>query len=53
MPGLIIAVVVILVIAGILVFIGLKNPKAQSDDVLLERLEEFSQTCQLFDLEKL
>ncbi len=53
MPGLIIAVVVILVIAGILVFIGLKNPKAQSDDVLLERLEEFSQTGQQVDLEKL
>ena len=43
----------ILVIAGILVFIGLKNPKAQSDDVLLERLEEFSQTGQQVDLEKL
>jgi tight adherence protein C len=53
MPGLIITIVVILVIAGVLVFIGLKNPKAQGDDILLERLEEFSQTGQQVDLEKL
>lgn len=53
MPGLIITIVVILVIAGILVFIGIKNPKSQSDDILLERLDEFSQTGQQVDLEKL
>lgn len=53
MTGLIIFILVILALAGVLVFIGIKNPKAKSDQVLLERLDEFSQTGQQVDLEKL
>ena len=44
MTGLIIFVLLLLVVAAVLVVIGLRNPKSENDQVLLERLDEFSQS---------
>lgn len=48
-----IIIAVILIGAVVLVLIGLKNPQAQNDRLLQERLEEFSQSGESVDLEKL
>ncbi|MCE1254755.1 MAG: hypothetical protein LWX83_14540, partial [Anaerolineae bacterium] len=49
----IIAVVVLLVIAIGLVIIGLRNPEADADRLLQERLEEFNQKGENVSLEKI
>jgi tight adherence protein C len=48
--GIIIAVVVL---AVVLVVVGMRNPQAQYDQLLQDRLEDFSQSGQSFDLESL
>lgn len=53
MTALIIFVLLLLVAAAVLVVIGLRNPKSENDQVLLERLDEFSQSGIQVDLEKL
>lgn len=53
MTALLIFILIIIIIAAVLVYIGLRNPKAQNDQVLLERLDEFSQSGEQVDLEKL
>jgi tight adherence protein C len=53
MTTLIIFVLILLIAASVLVVIGLRNPKSENDQVLLERLDEFSQTGVQVDLEKL
>jgi tight adherence protein C len=50
---IIIFVFVLLSTAVVLVIIGLRNPKTDNDKLLLERLEEFSQSGEQVDLEKL
>lgn len=44
---------VILVIAGLLVFIGLRNPRSYDDKELEARLEEFNRRGEQIDLEKI
>jgi tight adherence protein C len=51
--ALLIFIVIIIIIAAVLVYIGLRNPKSQNDQMLLERLDEFSQSGEQVDLEKL
>jgi tight adherence protein C len=53
MTALLVFILIIIIIAAVLVYIGLRNPKAQNDQVLLERLDEFSQSGEQVDLEKL
>ena len=53
MTALIVFILIVVVIAAVLVVIGLRNPKAQNDQLLLERLDEFSQSGEQVDLEKL
>jgi tight adherence protein C len=53
MGALVIFVFILLIAAAVLVVIGLRNPKTQNDQLLMERLEEFSQTGEQVDLEKL
>jgi len=53
MTALIIFVLLLLIAAAVLVVIGLRNPKSENDMVLLERLDEFSQSGVQVDLEKL
>lgn len=53
MLTVVIVVLLIFIVAGALVFVGIKNPKANNNQVLFERLEEFSQTGEQVDLEKL
>lgn len=53
MTALIIFVLLLLISAAVLVVIGLRNPKTQNDQALLERLDEFSQSGEQVDLEKL
>jgi tight adherence protein C len=53
MTALIIFVLFLLIAAAVLVVIGLRNPKSENDIVLLERLDEFSQSGVQVDLEKL
>lgn len=43
----------VLVIAGVLIFIGVRNPRQYDDRELLERLEEFNQRGEQVDLEKI
>lgn len=50
---LFIVIGVILIIAIILVFVGLRNPEDEREHMILERLEEFSQAGQEVDLEAL
>lgn len=53
MVAVIIVIAVIIIGAVGLVLIGLKNPQAQNDRLLQDRLEEFSQSGEAVDLEKL
>ncbi len=53
MPAILIIVLLIIVVAVVLVVVGLRNPQASNDRILADRLEEFSQTGQQFDLEEL
>ena len=53
MPAILILVLAIVVVAVVLVVVGLRNPQASNDRILADRLEEFSQTGQQFDLEEL
>ncbi len=53
MTVLLIFILLIIIIAAVLVYIGLRNPKSQNDQMLLERLDEFSQSGEQVDLEKL
>ncbi len=53
MTAIIVFILVLLIIAAVLVVIGLKNPKLNNDQILLERLDEFSQSGEQLDLEKL
>lgn len=48
-----IAVGVIVLIAAILVFIGIRNPQVQTEKMIAERLETFSQSNEELDLEQL
>ncbi len=54
-PFIIIAIVVavIVVIGGILVFIGLRNPRSYDEQELQSRLDEFNQRGEAIDLEKI
>jgi len=54
-PFIIIAIVVagIVVIGGILVFIGLRNPRSYDEQELQARLDEFNQRGETIDLEKI
>jgi tight adherence protein C len=49
----IIIVVAFIAIAAVLVVIGLRNPQAQTDKLIMERLETFSQSTEQLDLEQL
>ncbi len=53
MAAILIAIGVIVSIATILVVVGIRNPQAESDQMIAERLEAFSQSSELVDLEKL
>jgi len=53
MTALLVFILIIIVIAAVLVYIGIRNPKSQNDQMLLERLDEFSQSGEQVDLEKL
>jgi tight adherence protein C len=53
MLAAVIFVLVLLVTAAVLVIIGLRNPKSSNEDLLMSRLEEFSQSGEQVDLEKL
>jgi tight adherence protein C len=50
---IIIAVIVLLAVAGGLVLIGLRSPEADNDRLLQERLEEFNQKGENVSLEKI
>ena len=50
---IIIGVVVILCIAAVLVFVGLRNPEADTERILQDRLEEFNQKGEDVSLEKI
>ena len=43
----------VIVAAVVLVIIGIRNPHAQTDDLIAERLESFSQSSEQVDLEQL
>lgn len=43
----------VIVVAAVLVIIGIRNPHAQTDDIIAERLEAFSQSSEQVDLEQL
>lgn len=53
MTGILIAVGVVLLIAGALVVIGLRNPETVDERALLSRLDELSQRGEEIDLEKI
>ncbi|NMC52086.1 MAG: type II secretion system F family protein [Chloroflexi bacterium] len=53
MLPIIILVVVVVVGAGVLVYIGLRNPQTVNERILQDRLEELSQRGEQIDLEKL
>ncbi len=53
MVGVLILVLVILVVGGILVYIGIRSPKDVEEDLLQNRLEEFLQKGEQVNLEKL
>jgi tight adherence protein C len=50
---LIIVILVVVIIAIVLVVIGLRSPEDDRESVIIERLEEFSQSGEEIDLEKL
>jgi tight adherence protein C len=45
--------VIVLVVAGLLVYIGLRNPRSYDDQELQTRLDEFNQRGEAIDLEKI
>src|SRR5271157_372342 len=49
----IVVVALIIIVAGILVYIGLKNPTANTDKILESRLEEFNRGGEQVNLEKI
>lgn len=53
MPVVIVVVALVVLLAVVLVVVGMRNPQAQYDRVLQDRLDEFSQSGQSFDLETL
>lgn len=53
MWGILIFLAVILIIAAILVVIGIRNPYTANDEILFNRLDEFSKSGQQVDLDKL
>lgn len=53
MTGILIAVGIVALIAGLLVIIGLRNPATIDERALLSRLDELSQSGEDFDLEKI
>jgi len=53
MPTILIVVLLIVGVAVTLVVVGIRNPQAQNERLLQDRLEEFSQTGQQFTLEDL
>jgi tight adherence protein C len=53
MIGILVLVGIVIVIAIALVIIGLRNPQTLNDQLLQDRLEEFSQSGEQIDLEKL
>jgi len=50
---IIVGIIVILGIAALLVFVGLRNPEADTERILQERLEEFNQKGEDVSLEKI
>jgi len=53
MPVVLIVIILVVVAAVVLVLVGLRNPQAQIDRLLQDRLDEYSRTGQTFDLESL
>ncbi len=53
MLGILIIVLLILLVGGALVYIGIRAPKINEEEVLQERLEEFIQKGEQINLEKL
>lgn len=53
MAGILIFVGVILAVAVVLVIVGIRNPQANDNQALYDRLDEFSQSGEQVDLEKL
>jgi tight adherence protein C len=53
MVVIIVVVALIVIIAGVLVYIGLKNPTAGTDKILESRLEEFNRRGEQINLEKI
>jgi tight adherence protein C len=53
MVPLIVFVLILLITAAVLVIIGLRNPKSANEQLLMTRLDEFSQSGEQVDLEKL
>jgi len=49
----IVVVALIIIVAGVLVYIGLKNPTANTDKILESRLEEFNRRGEQVNLEKI
>jgi len=53
MVPILIIVGVVVAVAAVLVFIGIRNPQVQTDKMIAERLEVFSQSTEQLDLEQL
>ncbi|MPM36595.1 hypothetical protein SDC9_83194 [bioreactor metagenome] len=53
MTAILIVLGIVVVIAATLVYVGIRNPEAESDKMIADRLEAFSQTTERIDLEKL
>ncbi|MEA5078591.1 MAG: hypothetical protein VB013_08475, partial [Anaerolineaceae bacterium] len=53
MTAILIALGIVVVIAATLVYVGIRNPEAESEKMIADRLEAFSQTTERIDLEKL
>ncbi len=53
MPLLIGLIALVVIIAAVLVYIGVRNPTSVNDQELLSRLEEFNQRGETVDLEKI
>lgn len=53
MTAILIALGLIVITAAALVYIGIRNPEAESEKMIADRLEAFSQSAERIDLEKL
>jgi tight adherence protein C len=53
MTGILIAVGIVALLAGLLIFIGLRNPETIDEKALISRLDELSKSGEEFDLEKI